>query len=577
MFYTDRMPADLPATSDDLSSEVVSREERALAHELLEQERIDRDAWPLVPAELVGGFVDSPGCSPLIDADLLDMRPGSPSPSDLLLLDSIDPMSLGSPRRVLQWLQLVERLDGVVEALKTRGRVALAGAQASDRLMAEQHVEHELAVAMRSSAYVAGMSIERARVLTSTFPTFLEALRTGQVSVANCRKLVEGTRAVSDPAALAAIGRVLLPKARRMAPGPFEREVARAVADFDPDAAARHRRSREQRAVWTRPLPDGMSFLGMIHDTPTITAIKSTLDTDADALRAVRRARLEEPTAEQAAGDAARRALVNEHVAARKAAEAAAAAAAAAAAKDGTTAETAADGTACVEEPVETDPVSATPTVELLDDADAELIGACRADALAARILGTMDETGAIDWTPKAGDVQVQLVIDLDTLRAEADRACLIDGQPVPAQIGRELAGYAQAFRRIVTDPLTGHLLDYGRTRYLPAPLRSFTLARDGGCRAPGCTTTSPRRLQMDHGVPFPEGPSDPGNTGGLCLAHHQLKTSGFLQIENGRPDGSCDWVTAWGQRVHIPARPFLHDPGDHRPDPPEPPDPPPF
>jgi hypothetical protein len=128
----------------------------------------------------------------------------------------------------------------------------------------------------------------------------------------------------------------------------------------------------------------------------------------------------------------------------------------------------------------------------------------------------------------------------------------------------------------MVTDPLTGHLLDYGRTTYLPAPLRTFTLARDGGCRVPGCTTTSARRLQMDHADPFPEGPSDPANTGAACLPHHQLKTSGLLRIENSQADGSCDWITAWGQRVHIPARPFLHDPGDHPPEPP-PYEPPPF
>ena len=75
----------------------------------------------------------------------------------------------------------------------------------------------------------------------------------------------------------------------------------------------------------------------------------------------------------------------------------------------------------------------------------------------------------------------------------EADRHCLLDGQPVPAQIGRELAGYANAFRRMVTDPVDGHLLDYGDLTYLPAPLRTYVLARDGGCRAPGCTSRAPR------------------------------------------------------------------------------------
>ena len=61
---------------------------------------------------------------------------------------------------------------------------------------------------------------------------------------------MEKTRPVTDPVALAAIGRVLLPKARRLAPGPFAREVATAIARFDPDAAARlHARARAALGV----------------------------------------------------------------------------------------------------------------------------------------------------------------------------------------------------------------------------------------------------------------------------------------------------------------------------------------
>jgi hypothetical protein len=325
-------------------------------------------------------------------------------------------------------------------------------------------------------------------------------------------------------------------------------------------------------------------------------AIKKTLDGDADALRQVRKVPTVQRTPEEEARLAGMRTWVDAQVAEQKAVEAERARkhADAEAAKARRAAETDAPGQpldlAEPDDAVEADgsvkpvatsePVDAAPRPEVLDALDPgmdELIGACRADALAARILGRMDETGAIDWTPDPGTVQVQLVIDLPTLRGEIDRACLLDGQPVPADIGRELAGYAKAFRRMVTDPVTGHLLDYGRATYLPAPLRSYVMARDGDCRAPGCHSTTPRNAQMDHALEFPDGPSTPANTGGACLPTHQLKTAGYLTIENTTADGSCDWVTAWGQRVHIPARPFLHDPADHPPPPPPDDDPPPF
>jgi hypothetical protein len=440
------------------------------------------------------------------DAEMLARVATLPASMALGVLEGIDVASVDDPLLVLEFLRAAERIDALTAALKARARVALAGAEPSGELARERHVEHELAVATKSSRHVAGSSIERARTLTTTFPAFLDALAEGRVTESHCRILVEGTRTVVDPDALATIGQVLLPKARRIAPGPFRREVAKAVADHDPDATARHRRAREQRSVWTRELEDGMSFLGLVHDTPTIAAMKATLDTDAAALTAERGGR-----AALLAGE---------------------------------------------------------------EDAAA---GACRADALAARVLGTTDEAGAIDWTPTPADVQVQLVIDLQTLRGEADRHCLLDGQPVPAQIGRDLAGYAKAFRRMVTDPVTGHLLDYGRTTYLPAPLRTYVMARDGGCRAPGCHSEQPTNCEMDHALEYPDGPSNPANTGGKCRAIHQLKSAGHARIDNSAADGSCDWITAWGQRVHIPPRPFLHDPADHPPEPPPPHDPPPF
>jgi hypothetical protein len=444
---------------------------------------------------------------PLTDDEVLEHLSAVPTAADLLLLESIDPMGLSSKAAILDYLRAAERVDAYAASLKARARVALAGVESSSELIAEIHVEKELAVATRSSQYAAGMAIERARVLTATFPRFLEALSAGQISEGHCRELVERTRACTNPEALAAVERVTLPKAQRMTPKQFGREVAKAIADVDPDATGRHRAAREQRAVWTRELEDGMSYLGMVHDTSTITAIKATLDTDAKALRGER-------------GGAS----------------------------------------------------------ALLAGEEDAAMGACRADALAARVLGITSETGDIDWTTKPSDVQVQLVIDLQTLRGEADRHCLLDGQPVPAQVGRDLAGYATAFRRMVTDPVDGHLLDYGDQTYLPAPLRTYVLARDGGCRAPGCTSRDPRRLQMDHAIPFPEGPSDTANTGGACLTDHQNKTAGHASIENSAADGSCTWITAWGQRIHIPARPFLHDPADHPdPDPPPELDPPPF
>ncbi len=159
------------------------------------------------------------------------------------------------------------------------------------------------------------------------------------------------------------------------------------------------------------------------------------------------------------------------------------------------------------------------------------------------------------------------MVIDLDTLRGEADNVALLDGQPVPPAVGREVAECATAWRRMVTDPVTGHLIDFGRKQYLPDALRRFVLARDAGCRTPYCTVHAESRLQLDHAEEWPDGPSDTANCGTHCTTCHQLKTAGYADITDSQSDGSYTWRTAWGQVIHVPPHPVL--PAAPDPDPP--------
>ncbi len=350
--------------------------------------------------------------------------------------------------------------------------------------------------------------------------------------------LADRTRFVTDQAAFARIEARVLPKARRTTPGEFGTAVAKAVARYDRDAAARLLKARETRRMTVRQLEDGLGHLGLVHDWATIHAIATAVTADARRLHATRTA---------ASGSSSESGV------------------AAAGSTAGGTAGTRAAGATG----------SAGAGVAVADGVDEVGADACRADALAARILGTIDpRTGRCRWDRDRVQVSAQLVIDLPTLRHEAENPCLLDGQPVPAAIGRDLAGYARTWRRMITDPVTGHLLDYGRDTYLPAPLRTYVLARDGGCRAPGCTTKAPHRLQLDHADPYPHGPSNTTNTGGACTTCHQLKTAGHVGITDTAPDGSCTWRTGWGQAIRVPPRAYLDDP-EPDPDPP-PPQPPP-
>jgi hypothetical protein len=355
------------------------------------------------------------------DAELLEQLAGPAHESDLALLASIDLASLSDPFDRVQYVQALDRVAGLVAAMQSEAVVSLSGASSSAAYLTEVHLEHELAVARRTSRYSAGRTIETARTLATTYPSFRDSLRAGEISPAHCSVLVDRTRLVTDAETLARIERLALPKARRLAAGEFGREVAPLVARFDRDATARVRKAREERRVRTRQLDDGMGYLGLTHGWPTIQAIESAVRADGRALQLERGG-----AAAVAQGD---------------------------------------------------------------DDATAD---SCRADALATRVLGEVGDHGSVTWDRSNVAVVVNVVIDLDTLRGEADDVALLDGQPVPAAIGRDAAAWATAWRRLVTDPVDGHLLDYGARVYLPDRLRTFTLARDGICRTPAARTGPP-------------------------------------------------------------------------------------
>jgi hypothetical protein len=446
-------------------------------------------------------------------------------PSDLGVLAGIDPSALPSKDLQLLYAQRVDAVIALATSRQVLATAALAGSESTDDYLAEVHVETEVSLARRISPMAAGLEIETARVLQSSFPGFFQALAKGAVSAAHCRKLVELTRPVTDKAALAVIEDKALGKAQRLTVGLFARQVGKLIAEHDPDAAARMlEKVTHDRDVFLRRLPDGLGQVVYTDAWPRAKAVFERIARDGRATRTARRAGAKASAKSRA--KASRKVL-----------------------REGEWAETAA---------------------------------ACRADAFAARLLGSEAVDGSVVLDPSTNvTVECQLVIDLPTLRGEADHLALLDGTPVPVVVGRELARHAAHFRRMVTDPVTGHLLDYGRKRYLADDVRDFVLHRDGGCRIPTCGIHAHSRLEADHALPFPQGETTSANLGALDTTHHQLKTNGYLDIHDSAADGSAILTTLWGQRIVIPPPDFLRepDPSTWRPDPPPtlPEDPPPF
>ena len=184
-------------------------------------------------------------------------------------------------------------------------------------------------------------------------------------------------------------------------------------------------------------------------------------------------------------------------------------------------------------------------------------IGEHRAHALAAAVLGGEQSTSA----PLQAHIDV--VVDLPALLGMqgGDYAGLKGAGPISADVVHDLladADVSLTMRRLVVDPLTGDLLDYGRRTYdVPQPLRDFIVARDKVCRFPGCRRRADR-CQIDHATSWDDGgATSPSNLGALCTRHHQLKTHAGWEIEVSRGDGRCTWESPQGRRYDHDPPPF--------------------
>ena len=148
---------------------------------------------------------------------------------------------------------------------------------------------------------------------------------------------------------------------------------------------------------------------------------------------------------------------------------------------------------------------------------------------------------------------QVQFITDLPSLLGLADNpAELLGYGPIPAAVVRDRAAEAD-WRRLIVEPVTGLLLDYGSVIYRPpAELADYVMARDRRCRFPGCNTRA-TVCDIDHNIPAPRGDTSAKNCCCLCRRHHRLKTFGGWTVKL-QPDGSCLWTAPCGRQ-------FVSDP----------------
>jgi Domain of unknown function (DUF222)/HNH endonuclease len=179
---------------------------------------------------------------------------------------------------------------------------------------------------------------------------------------------------------------------------------------------------------------------------------------------------------------------------------------------------------------------------------DPRTLDQLRADALVDGVLNGI--TGELP-TAQGRQPSINVLVDLSTLVGQSDEPGWLDGYgPISAGHARELAhDPTGTWRRLLTDPASGQLLNYGTTRYRPPrQLADHVIARDGECGFPFCTHPA-QRSDLDHIVPFPQGQTSAENLQPLHRRHHNAKTEAGWTARRDDRTGTTTWTSPQGRR----------------------------
>ena len=450
------------------------------------------------------------GSDPDLNARVVTLLAAYPGIKTLSGLVAIDPNDLTQSARI-DYLSALERQSAWLQAVMQRAIVAVAGSDPSTPEKPWDGIDdaerEDVAAALRLSGSTAQMRIDVARTLVNHLPNTCSALAMGEISASHATVIAKETAAViRDGISELAIYKIeerALAHAEFHTPGQVANKVRTTIAQLAPTEFEEVvDRARETRRVSCYNEADGMATVVAILPAQDAQTVMKSIEAYILKMNEI---------------DEKRRAAADHNRANSSSAS---------------------------------NSSSATDTWSLLS-ADNKRVDALTA-ILSQALAGNVDEV-----RPHRRPVTVNVTIDLPTLLGLAENPGQLSGYgAIPASIARELASDA-TWKRFITDPQTGNLLDYGREKYEPPQaLVDFLLARDRTCRFPGCRQPA-SRSDIDHAHSWESGgETKPENLGLLCRRHHRLKTHGRWALVSNS-DGSCEWTSPVGKKYFVPARPI--------------------
>jgi hypothetical protein len=198
-----------------------------------------------------------------------------------------------------------------------------------------------------------------------------------------------------------------------------------------------------------------------------------------------------------------------------------------------------------------------TAAATLFPAEDARTMDQKRADLLVDAVLAGLPQQALPELQGRRPSIQV--VVGADTLLQLDDQpAHLVGYGPITAETARRLAAdESGTWRRLLTDPDTGQLLDISADRYRPSQrLRDYVSARDGVCAFPTCNQPA-YRCEYEHITPYRQGGRTCRRNAALACRRHNLCKAGTGWRYRRDSDGSLTWTADTGHQGtgHPPQR----------------------
>jgi hypothetical protein len=416
----------------------------------------------------------------------------------------------------------------------------------------------EVALALRLSRIAAGSRLAAAVELDSVLPETLTAWEHGRIDGAKVRAITDACRHLPAEQARAVQDRVLA-RAPEQTPGQLRAALARAVIAVDPEGAEqRHQAARRERRVVLNREPDAMASLWALLPAPDAIAAYEHLGQLARSLGA----------ADPRGMDARRADLLTGLLTGRRCAS-----------TDRVSTDRASADRASADRATEDGPCEGGCATEGCDHHNHceyhDHHDHCEHRDHHNHRQGPTTEAGGMLHRPgPPPKPTVQVTVPITTLMGLDDAPGELRGYgPIPAALAREIAADG-TWRRLLTDPESGTLLDYGRRTYRPpVGLADHVRARDYHCRSPICQRPA-IHTDLDHTIAWANGgTTSKNNLYSGCRHDHRLKTHAQGWQVTQDPDGTVSYTTPTGHR-------YASRPYDYRPAPrsqPPDPDPPPF